>query len=318
MYNRFLHWGLMLLFVLLGTTGCTNSADQAIETVRTGYLGEYIDVTVEELLDSYYLLYDNSEWNGGETDDGRIIVEVTYTGEYLEPVKIQFTMKDDHCFKVTALSDPSLEKPKPTDVAGLLNDAYFQYFCINHEEIIGNFIAEWAFIETLSNISGSSVLYGASQEYSGDRSQLYQVFGDKPLNVNVPLLLDACGLLDLSYYAGSSTDFYDYIGDWGDSNSQRCYMSIEVVDDLSCSIQINWSSNASESTEWILTAFYNEQTGELEYDDCICFDYITLDDGEIIEAENYWDGTGKFYFEDGYLHWQDNVENAGSNCLFEN
>lgn len=316
----FLCFWLSLLLILAGATGCEDSYNKAIETVKTGYLGEYTDVTVEELLDNYYVkmnAYDSSEWDSGETDDGKMIVQVTYTGEYFDPVKIQFSMKEGDCFKVTALKDPNLEKPQATDVAGLLNDAYYQYYIVNHEEIVGNFLAELSFIESLSDISGAAVMYGAPKEYSGDRSQLYQIFDDKPLDVNVPLLLDACGLLDLNYYYGGTVSFGDYVGFWEDSYSQRCNMTIDAIDDSSCRIQINWSSSALESTHWNMIGHYNFQTGELDYQNCVQRNIEYSDDGNETEDIIYVDGTGSFYLEDDYLHWDDRKEQVGAQCLFE-
>lgn len=109
----------------------------------------------------------------------------------------------------------------------------------------------------------------------------------------------------------------DYIGEWGDTISQRCFMTIEVLDDSTCFIQINWSSGASEDTQWNMTGNYNSSTGEIEYYDGTSFNYVYTDDGDVIEDLLYTDGTGKFYFSDGYLNWQDDVEQVGDRCLFE-
>ena len=94
-------------------------------------------------------------------------------------------------------------------------------------------------------------------------------------------------------------------------------MTIEAIDSNSCSIKINWGSSASEDTEWSMTGQYNPQTGFLEYADCMRYDNIWLEDGEPIESEVYWNGTGYFFLSDGYLYWQDDVEGIGENCRFE-
>lgn len=108
----------------------------------------------------------------------------------------------------------------------------------------------------------------------------------------------------------------DYIGEWGDSYSQRCFMTISDGDTDEYYIEISWSSSAWETTEWYLLAQYNDTTGELNYIGT-CYDLIYTEDGDETVETVYADGTGKFYFDDGYLHWQDDVEHIGDNCLFE-
>ena len=77
-----------------------------IETVQKGYLGEYTDIAVKDLLGGHYSLYsyDEETWDSGTTEDGKEIVQVTYHDEddILEDVNIQFTMLSDEVFKVTA------------------------------------------------------------------------------------------------------------------------------------------------------------------------------------------------------------------------
>lgn len=77
---------LILIAVMIGTSGGntgSTSTDTYIETVQNGYLGEFTDMTVQELLSSCYedQLGCTAEWDGGENDDGQQIVEVKYTDE---------------------------------------------------------------------------------------------------------------------------------------------------------------------------------------------------------------------------------------------
>ena len=72
---------LILIAVMIGTSGGntgSTSTDTYIETVQNGYLGEFTDMTVQELLSSCYedQLGCTAEWDGGENDDGQQIVEV--------------------------------------------------------------------------------------------------------------------------------------------------------------------------------------------------------------------------------------------------
>lgn len=118
---------------------------------------------------------------------------------------------------------------------------------------------------------------------------------------------------------GNMLSVSDYYGEWEDSYSQRCYMNIDSysANGYNYFIEIHWSDSASESTYWQMVAKYNNATGEIEYSECIRIDSVYTEDGNSSEYPAYSGGTGKFYFSDGYLHWQDDVEHIGDNCLFE-
>ncbi len=57
----------------------------------------------------------------------------------------------------------------------------------------------------LDGISGASVLYGASADYTGDRAQLYKLREEDPFELSVPWLLDAYGYLE-------NSDAYYFLG----------------------------------------------------------------------------------------------------------
>ena len=95
---------LILIAVMIGTSGGNTgltSTDTYIETVQNGYLGEFTDMTVQELLSSYYedLLGCTAEWDGGENDDGQQIVEVKYTDETVGDTTIQSKCWTSRCSK---------------------------------------------------------------------------------------------------------------------------------------------------------------------------------------------------------------------------
>lgn len=209
-YKKYLYFCLALLLIILGITGCSDKTDTAIETVKNGYLGEYTDMTISEFLEGYYslMMYDDIEWGGGTTDNDELLVQVKFsdTDEIFDPVTIQFTMLDEDCFEVTAMVDPAMSTKQPTDVAALLNYAYYMQYVLQHEEIVGDFDAELAFIEKLNSISGASVLYGASKDYTGNRSQLYKLFNASPLDVGVAWMLDSYDLLDMGYYVSGGSE----------------------------------------------------------------------------------------------------------------
>lgn len=114
-----------------------------------------------------------------------------------------------------------------------------------------------------------------------------------------------------------ASDATDYVGDWEDVISQRCYMSIEDLGNGHYSVDIGWSGGASESTYWNMDAQYNSQTRALEYRAGTCVEYVYLDEVNYTENIAYTDGTGVFYISNNYLYWQDDMENIGENLQFE-
>ena len=201
---------LILIAVMIGTSGGdtgTTSTDTYIETVQNGYLGEFTDMTVQELLSSYYedQLGCTAEWDGGENDDGQQIVEVKYTDETVGDTTIQFKMLDEQVFKISAFHDPNTEIEKASDLAAELNSLYFMAYTTKHETELDSAEKMKAFIDELDQISGSAVLYGAAANYTGDRAQLCTLFGEDALETSVPWVLDAYGYLDMNDYAQQDT-----------------------------------------------------------------------------------------------------------------
>ena len=201
---------LILIAVMIGTSGGntgSTSTDTYIETVQNGYLGEFTDMTVQELLGSYYedLLDCTAEWDGGENDDSQQIVEVKYTDETVGDTTIQFKMLDEQVFKISAFHDPNTEIEKASDLAAELNSLYFMAYTTKHETELDSAEKMKAFIDELDQISGSAVLYGAAANYTGDRAQLCTLFGEDALETSVPWVLDAYGYLDMNDYAQQDT-----------------------------------------------------------------------------------------------------------------
>lgn len=189
---------------LIGPTD--NNLNDTITIVQNGYLGEYTDITVKEILDNYYgMLYENEEWDSGETVSGSIIVQAKYYDEGMEEdaTIIQFTMLNEECFKITAFVDPINPVEKATDLLAAMNYNYLLAYMAENRSVAGDTLAENDFIARLGQISGSAVQYGASAEYSGNRATICEIDGQTPLDVSVAMLLDNYGMLDLSYYWGT-------------------------------------------------------------------------------------------------------------------
>ena len=181
-----------VLIAIFGGGGNSN-----IETVKTGYLGEYTDMTVETLLDNYYGLLYGSEgvWDGGVTDDGREIVQVEYSDD-TGTVTIQFTMRGEDRFKVTAFVDPLSPVEETTDLLLALNNIYATSYTLEHQLEDGQEV-QTSMEDRLSQVGAASVLYGAADDYSGDRSALYTAFGDSSLDMTALELMEFYSMAEI-------------------------------------------------------------------------------------------------------------------------
>ena len=108
-----------------------------------------------------------------------------------------------------------------------------------------------------------------------------------------------------------------YLGTWWDLHSQRCYLDIIAMGDNQFRVNINWSSGGYSGTDWTMTAWYDNATGFLNYQDGREVVYEYNDIGTRQEQMVYADGTGRFYISNGYMYWVDDKEHAGDACYFE-
>ena len=89
---------LLLLAVIIGTVLFfrpvhDEETDNAIAVIQNGYLGEYTDITVKELLDyNYGPRYEQNIWDGGYNDKDELIVEAKYYNSDKDATRIQFTI----------------------------------------------------------------------------------------------------------------------------------------------------------------------------------------------------------------------------------
>lgn len=168
---------LIILGVLLGIIGMLaggdTTVDQAIDTVRGGYLGGYTDVTVEEIVTDFFsasgeVTQDTILWNGGQTDQGETIVEAQCTYGNGQMSRIQFKMLTEDTFAFNGLEDPALAAESiPIEMCmEILNTIYFTYYMDKYD-------MEEA-TDRLNAVSCGAVLCGAGADYQGDRENLYQ------------------------------------------------------------------------------------------------------------------------------------------------
>lgn len=216
-----------------GTSISASEHEKAVALVQNGYLGEYTDTTVKEIFDTYYgMLYENSSWESGTTDSGTTIVQVRYYDKSIESEEttIQFTMLNNECFEITAFVDPLEPIEKTTDLLAALNSRYVIVTVGEVRATAADSSVEREYMARLNRISSSAVKYGASADYSGNRSNICNIAGKEPLNVSVAMLLDNYGLLDMSYYLGTDAIEQDFLNGYNETvNETESSASAETL-----------------------------------------------------------------------------------------
>lgn len=199
-----LKWGVLLLAIilLLNTCGTEDEYNPTadIAMVQSGYLGEYTDVPVQELLWFLYChVSDSQEWEAFICDDGYPIVQVTYPrGDAPdEPAIFQFAIADEQQFVLSGYSDPQLQLEETTDLYALINYIYLEW---RTQAYTGEYPYDPELIAELNDISGSAIMFGASKDYAGDRSILNQTYAEELLPLSVPWLLDSYSYIDMAIY----------------------------------------------------------------------------------------------------------------------
>lgn len=111
--------------------------------------------------------------------------------------------------------------------------------------------------------------------------------------------------------------FMNLIGEYMDTLSERASLHVECIENNRALMIITWANSAFETVEWLFTADYDEETGEITYSDCIK-SILTYDedDNESAIAE-YTDGTGMLTVtDDWHLEWRDGTENLICDFVF--
>lgn len=272
--------------------GGDGGRDQAIQTVREGYLGAYTDVTVEEIVNYAFTMDiggDGVVWDGGTTDDGEMIVEARYTDEGGTENQLQFRMLDEETFRyggMTGLTDLQ-------EAVEYLNSIYYVYYM---EQVTDEEEAD-AVVDRLNQFSCGAVLCGASATYEGDRENLYQdAFDMEALPATAANYL---GLLDIW---SSSVDIS---GNWQDSWSQRCTMTIVDEGDSYYSVDITWSSDAWSYDEWVFSGYFDPETETLNYYNGNWYSYADDGTGSLQEGWVMDSMEGCLYLDGDTLYWDD-------------
>lgn len=194
--------------------------------VRTGYLGEYTDYTVETLLDNAMEVSGYSvpgTWtssSGTWSDKLKKVktVTATYTSsdKSKEDAVIVFTLKkgSDDVFKLT--DSQGLTLTDNDDIRCVLNEIYyitrlteqgfhtdiahFKDISIDMDFLRNNgsefFKTYQQIYSDLNDIDSGEVFYGAPAAYSGDRSSLCYIFDEEPQGTSAASLLMDEGFFD--------------------------------------------------------------------------------------------------------------------------
>ena len=170
-------------FLLLG------GEEDYISLVQNGYLGEYTDATVQEILETYFKTDGMTvEWTGTELDGVPCVGFHAYPeGENLnDGTTILFRICGRKVFQVADMGGNGYDDLEATDIAYWLNFYYMNWYVISQAGVGSTGEARLPVLQELvqnklDKVSGTAVLYGAPADYSGDRSELYKVAGDSAL-----------------------------------------------------------------------------------------------------------------------------------------
>lgn len=171
--------------------GIFSDTPEWVPTVQNGYLGEFTDVTVYELLGNYRTFYENEVWDGGTTDDGDRIAEVRFSDSQSSgSATIQFRMLNDEVFKVSAYVDTTMPDAKSSDILYMLNLMYYSEAAMNS---LGDDVKTEQLLALMRRVDANEVSYGAAAGYSGDRAALYRMGNDSLMGLTAAELLEYYG-----------------------------------------------------------------------------------------------------------------------------
>ena len=181
-------------FLLLG------GEEDYISLVQNGYMGEYTDATVQEILETYFKTDGMTvDWTGTELDGVPCVGFHAYPeGENLnDGTTILFRVCGRKVFQAADMGGNGYDDLEATDIAYWLNFYYMNWYVISQAGADSTGEARLPVLQELvqnklDKVSGTAVLYGAPADYSGDRSELYKVAGDSALiDLSAAELIDA-------------------------------------------------------------------------------------------------------------------------------
>lgn len=201
--------GLVCIIVFISKDG---NNEEYISIVRDGYLGEFTDATVQDILNNQLGAFDyNLEWTNANHDGSEYVGMRAYTeDDVLGEINILFEVfPDNGTFKVIDYADDSSTDYQATQIADKLNNYYMYWYIFDQFESGASRDEETAIMQELitrfDNISGTAVLYGASKDYAGDRGRLgVLIDNQEPLSLSVTELINQYSDNMLDVYTDAS------------------------------------------------------------------------------------------------------------------
>lgn len=293
----------------------TISDNEYIAMVQNGYLGEYTDVTVKELLENMDgLTYD---WNVTDLNDHTVVglrVSMEEYADIMSGYTYLFEICSGETFKVAGYGVDGEKDYEPTEIANLLNESYMNWYILNklgnnytNEDV--NACMSNLFKEKFDNISASAVMYGATKNYIGDRSSICKdVDGSEPMTMTVTDLLN--------YY---SEDMYSLSNTEENDN----YLSNSGMNDLYTEFNYESLNYAGKYIGWSDYEINFEAYSDVDSDEIgfveiyykgdyiaynpvyLCYDrgdweYANYDQIYVMHLDGYDEYLG-FYVEDGAI-----------------
>ena len=269
---------LFFLIMAVIVAASTYIKETYVNPVMKASYSDY-DCTFEDVFDHYF---ENNHWKFVKnSNDGWV---VRFSGEFKKNsyISIEYTIYDNGMFEISSMQidDVTYNSYEIGLVINYLFYAYDNDISIGVDELLqGNDEKQDNIISDFNEESSAS--------YNGDMQGRSDIINDM------------------------------FVGTWWDINSQRCNMEIEAYDDGIFSIEINWSSGASENTAWHFTGVYDDEYNELEYYGT-CVNEFYNDDGTMKITTIYDDGSGSFYFgADDRLYWYSLNDSSAERCVFE-
>lgn len=180
-----------------------------VTMVQTGYLGEFTDASVKDILDMNFGVDGfKLDWVCSDMDGKDFVAFYAYpSDETLEDgTTVLFQICSDKTFKVSGYAEGGNEDFESAEIADFLNNWYMNWYVKNK---IGAGAAEGEVMEKMQELirgrfdktAGSAALYGASKDYSGDRGNLCrEIDNSEPMDMTVTELIN--------YYSGNMLDVY--------------------------------------------------------------------------------------------------------------
>lgn len=115
--------------------------------------------------------------------------------------------------------------------------------------------------------------------------------------------------------AETAAYFEELSGEYEDAYSLRAHATV-TADGTGACVEVYWANSAFEYVKWTMNIVLGED-GLLYYNDCICEQINTDEDGNDTTQILYEDGEGYFSEVDGTLYWNGAEDPDCTECTFE-